>query len=240
MTSEEDRATFAAEDSSRGDVPGAPTWPILPGVQVADAGAPPVGLNWTSVADRLGLDRRFLEHDGAIVLAGEYFPEAGYFLDPVTLKARFVDVGEIALRRGYFLGELALRDTDAALTLDTSPAMAAHPIVLRDSGPIIGLFNRPDAAERACRRLLRGSLAAGIVTAEGPLGIEVHIRHAELPGRVASVIAGEGGAVISVGGQTIQSEGSTGVMATGAGTGMGDEPRGGTGATSGSPGPDVR
>lgn len=227
---------LAEHMESRGNVPGAPTWPT-PSANIHEPPAsPPVGMNWRVVADHLGMDHRLLEHSGSIVLAGEYFPEAGYFLDPATLEAQYVDVGQVSLRRGYFLGKLPTSSFNGSFRLRSRQQSVDHPIVRRDTAPVIGLFFDRTAAERARSRLVRGSLASGISLEEGPLGIELRIQRASLPGRVATVLASEGGAVISIGGEAVRAQSGAGAMATGRSDAFGDARRGGTGAMSDSPG----
>jgi hypothetical protein len=227
------QAEAAAWQSARGNVPGGPTWPMPAATSTDTVPAPPVGLNWTVVADRTGMDIRILQHDGAIVLVGEYFPEAGYFVDPATFKARYVDVGEIALRRGYLLGDMAIREFHGRLDRDASTSTVVTPVIREDTGPIIGLFPERLSAERAKQTLLQGSMGAGFSIEEGPLGVELRVRQPEIPGRVATVICSNGGAVIAVSGAPLEaSAGVGGPMATGALRGHGDARRGGIGASS--------
>lgn len=227
--------TLAAQDSGVADRPGAPTWPIPPGEAEPEPAPPPVGLNWGVVAERLGVDRRVLEHDGIIVLAGEYFPEEGYFLDPVTLTARHVDVGDMALRHGYLLGDLTIRDFRVQIPLNLDSGSRGRTVVRPAGGPLIGLFPRDVDAQRAKQQVLRGSLGTGLVTEEGPLGVELRVERAELAGRVATVIASNGGAVISVGGKPMRADlAQSGPIATGAALpdAEADAPRHGTGSAS--------
>src|SRR4051812_34536884 len=92
-------------ESGRGNVPGSPTWPVP---RAGSPMPPPVGMNWGTVAERLGADLGVLAHDGAIVLAGDYVPERGWLLEPSTLLARSVEIGDRAMHHGYFLGALSV------------------------------------------------------------------------------------------------------------------------------------
>jgi hypothetical protein len=173
-------------------------------------------MNWGGVGKRLGIDLRLLSRDGAIVLAGEYFPESGYVIDPATLAARFADVGEIALRNCFFLGELAMREFRVHIPVEQASGVASHPVI--PSGwhsSVIGLFADETQAKRAKQRLLDGSLGSGLALQEGPLGIELRVERPLLGGRVASVIAGHGGAVISVDGVPLTPVEAGGPDATG-------------------------
>lgn len=196
------------------DVPGAPTWPIeAPGS--AQPAPPPVGLNWATVSQGLGIDLEILEHEGIIVLAGDYFPESGFFFDPVTLAGRHVDVGDIALRHGYFLGNITARDFATWYPMDSTGARAQGlPVVRQTRGTIIGLFPNRRAAERARSAVMQGALGAGLRLDESPLGCELTIDRPERPGTVATVIASHGGAVISIGGETIAAGTLDGAMST--------------------------
>jgi len=144
-----------------------------------------------------------LQRVGIIVLAGEYFPEGGYILDPATFQATWVNDSDIALRHGYFLGDLAIRDFHLDLDIVTPDPPAGLPINPVTRGPIIALFGDRVQAERAKRRLLSNSLGSGIRIEDGPLGPELHVQQPELPGRVATTIASDGGALISAGGQPL-------------------------------------
>jgi hypothetical protein len=191
-------------DSSVGDRPGAPTWPIPTPTSADEPAPPPVGLNWQVLAERLAVDRRVLEHDGVIVLAGEYFPEEGFFFDPSTLTAQPADVGDIALQHGYFLGDLAIRDFRVRIPLGRPTRLHGHPIIRHEAGTIIGLFPSEIETRRARQQILQGSLGSGLSQEAGPLGVELRVEHPELPGRVATVIAANGGAVISVSGKPVR------------------------------------
>src|SRR4051794_35197513 len=105
----------ADEQTRVGDSPGSPTWPIP--AEREPSLPPPVGLNWRSVAQHFGVDLQMLGHEGLIVLAGQYFPEAGFFIDPESFNAQHVDVGDIALRHGYFIGNLTAREFSQRLQL---------------------------------------------------------------------------------------------------------------------------
>lgn len=227
----EERGRLAEGESARGDVRGAPTRPAPPAVLHGEPEAPPVGLNWATVGHRLGIDVHRLEHDGQIILIGEYFPESGFALDTGTLAARPVDVGQIALQRAYFLGSLPFREMHATLPVDHDPSTVQHPIVHADRGPIIGLFTERASAERARHLILRGSLGSQLRIEAGPLGTELHVRETEQPGRVATVVAAEHGAVIAVSGAPIVGV-STRPLASGGAVGHGDALRGGIGVTS--------
>lgn len=195
---------IARHQTERGDVGGVPTWPISTPDPTGGSVPPPVGLNWGTVAGRLGVDRRILQHEGCIVLAGEYFLEGGYFLDPATLEARQVDVGDIVLKHGYFLGTLTISDFQLRMTqLSDAPAVL-HPVIPSPpKGRMIGLFTDPRDAQRARRKIVQGGTAGGVSLQDGPLGIELHVERPELAGRVASVICAHAGAVIAIDGTPI-------------------------------------
>jgi len=204
--------------------------------QSTESASPPVGLNWDVVSRQIGLDRRLLQHDGNIVLAGEYFPEAGYAFDPATLQARFVDVGEIALRHVYFLGELALRNVRSHIPVPQETAQITHPIIPSPpTGPMIGLFAEEVAANRAKQRILHGSVGSGVTAEVGPLGYELWVARPHSGGMVATIIAGQGGAIISIGGVPVtQLTESSGPSSTGPSI-VGEQapaPRPGTGVAS--------
>jgi hypothetical protein len=194
---------FQVEESARGDVPGGPTWPVPAATNLDAHPAPPVGLNWSVVARDLEVDERVLRHDGCVVLTGEYFPAAGYAIEPTTMRVRFVDVGDMALNAVYFVGKITMDGFHLDLPVTESRGEIHHPVVHRDTGPIIGLFIDPNDAERAKREILQGSLGSGVSLGKGPLGTELRVRTASLAGRVATVMAGEGGAIISVSGKAI-------------------------------------
>lgn len=204
----------ASVDSGIEDVPGAPTWPIeAPGT--AQPAPPPVGLNWATVSQGLDIDLEVLQHEGIIVLTGEYFPESGFFFDPVTLQGGHVDVGDIALRHGYFLGNITARDFGTWYPMAAPRAEGAGlPVVRPTRGSIIGLFPSRRAAERARSTLMQGALGAGIRLDDSPLGCELTIDRPELPGSVATVIASHGGAVISIGGEPVVAGTADGAMTT--------------------------
>jgi hypothetical protein len=202
-----------------------------------ETSAPPVGLNWGVVANRLGIDRRVLEHDGFIVLPGDFFPSEGYFIDPNTLLGRHVDVGDIALRSGYFIDVLTLNEFAIQVPVGGMSAPTGKPVIARRDGPVVGLFADVELAERARRRILRGSLSSDLRIEQGPLGVELRVDRPVAAGSVATIIAGHGGAVLSVGGRELLS--GTGAMATASSSigGQGDGWRPGTGAMSDSVGP---
>jgi hypothetical protein len=186
-----------------GDVPASPTWPIeVPG---SNPSPPPVGLNWGEVARRYGADVRDLMHDSSIVLRGEYVPETGYLIDPDALRARRVDVGQRVLRHAYLIGRLTASEFHVQLDLipNSEPAELDGAIVRVTRGPVIGVFPDRRDAERCRDSILSGSLGSGVSLQDGPLGTEVHVRTAEVAGRVATSIASFGGAVISAGGVPI-------------------------------------
>jgi hypothetical protein len=197
------RADDTADESSRSDVPGAPTLPIPAAGASPAPTALPVGLNWRTVADRLGIDPPLLQRAGIIVVAGEYYPEGGYALDPATLRAHFVDIGDMAFRHCYFLGDVAIRDYRLDLEIETVELPSGARVIPVTRGSLIGLFGNRLGAERAKSRILRGSLASGLTIEDGPLGPELHVRRPELPGRVATAMASEGGAIISIAGKPV-------------------------------------
>jgi hypothetical protein len=205
---------FQMEESSRGDVSGGPSWPIPASTSLLSQPAPPVGLNWSVVARDLEVDERVLRHDGCIVLTGEYFPAAGYCIVPSTMQARFVDVGDMALSPMYFIGKITMDGFHLELPSMSPQSEIHHPVVHRDTGPIIGLFIDPNDAERAKREIFQGSLGSGVSLGKGPLGTELRVRTTQSPGRVATVMASEGGAIISVSGRAIDLH-APGVAATG-------------------------
>lgn len=202
----------ASIESSIEDVPGAPTWPIeAPGS--GQPAPPPVGLSWATVAQALRIDLEVLQHEGIIVLAGEYFPESGYFFDPDTIEAQHVDVGDFALRHGYFLGSMTARDFAEWYPMAPQGTRAAGvPVVRQSRGAIIGLFTDRRAANRARSAVMQGALGAGVRLEDGPLGCELRVDRPEQPGAVATAIASHGGAVISVAGRPVGAGTSRGAM----------------------------
>lgn len=192
-----------AHQSRRGDVPGAASWPVEEPPQAVPAATPPVGLNWTVVAHRLGIDVRILEHDGVIVLAGEYVPAPGFVIDPDTFLARSARVGDRVLYHSYFVGELTASEFHIQLSLDPDPGSVPNAVVRSASAPVIGLFGDRTSAERARRKIVDGSIGYGVSMQQGPLGAELRVARADDPGRVATVIASHRGAVISVGGASL-------------------------------------
>lgn len=231
----------ASRESAVEDTPGSPTWPIQ-SPDSNEPSAPPVGLSWSTVSEGLGIDLRLLQHEGIVVLAGEYFPESGFFFDPDTLLAQHVDVGDVALRHGYFLGNITARDF--AEWFQVAPGggtVAGLPVVRSESGPIIGLFRDELSAKRATSVVLQGSLGSGIRLERGPLGSELTVGRAEQPGAVATAVAALGGAVISIGGRPVGTRTERGPLTTAAPlpSPEGDRWRPGTGATSDSQTPSV-
>jgi hypothetical protein len=225
------------DDSADEDVPGSPTWPERAGTVVAQPGPPPAGLHWGAVADQLAVERYILEHDGAIVLPGEYFPEAGFALDPETLTARHVDVGDMALRPAFFIGDMTVSEFRPRLPLGQWESVVGTPVIVPLKGAVIGLFASRTEADRAKRKIVQGSLGTGISIVDGPLGIEMRIGRPELTGRIATIIAGHGGSVLSIGGEELTR--GRGPVATGSSErgGAGDALRGGIGATGSAEGP---
>jgi hypothetical protein len=215
--------------------PDSPTAPILVPESDTHTPPPPIGLNWEILSDHLGVDRRTLEFGGSIVLTGEYFPEEGYYFDPVTLMGHSVDVGDRALRHGYFLGDLVVRDLHVDLPLQVGRPKPGVSIVRMERGPIIGLFSGRPAAQRVKTLILQSALGSGITLEDGPVGTEIRVERPELPGRVATVIASQGGAIISIGGVPVRwSQRAGGPMATSPGlpAAEADSTRGGTGVAS--------
>ena len=108
-----------------------------------------------------------------------------------------------------------------------------------EAGPIIGLFPSVQQAARARRAILQGAVGAGLRSEEGPLGVELRVERPELPGMVATLIASNGGAVISIANRPVASVRESGPMST-APAMMAEEAdtsRPGTGATSDSEAP---
>ncbi|PZS07989.1 MAG: hypothetical protein DLM70_03030 [Chloroflexi bacterium] len=200
----------------------------------------PVGLNWQSVAERVGVDTAVLQRDGLILVAGEFFPTPGCFFDPVTLRSRRVDVGDIALRHGYFLTESTIRASRPDLTVDGN-ALPGFKTVIPSigKGAVIGLLPSLTAARQTKDRILRGSLGAGIAIEQTPLGTEMRVSKPQQPGRIATTIASHGGGVIAIDGPPVGGSGvSRGPIATGRDRLIepGDARRAGTGTTGGSAG----
>jgi hypothetical protein len=196
------QGAFERRESAMGDDPGAPTWPIP--VPAGSPLPPPVGLNWGTVAQRYGADVRTLMHDGYIVLAGEYVPETGYFVDPQTLRARRVDVGQRVLEHGYLIGRLTA--DEFPMRLEMAPegdGRLENVVVRRARGPVIGLFADRRDAERCRDTIVSGAIGSGVMLEDGPLGTELRVASADVAGRVATAISGHGGAVISVGGAAL-------------------------------------
>lgn len=189
--------------SVRGDVPGAPSWPIVASAANADTAPPPVGLNWARVADRIGVDLEILEHDGCIVLAGEYVPAPGFVIDPATFLARSARIGDRVLYHSYFIGELTASEFGLKLSVDLDSGSVPNAVVRTTPGPIIGLFGDGADAERARRQLMEGSIGYGVSMQHGPLGTELRVARAENTGGVATVMASHHGAVIAVSGESL-------------------------------------
>jgi len=185
------------------DVPGAPTWPIPSRESIVEPEAPPVGLSWTKLAQALDIDPRVLRHEGAIVLTGEYVPEAGLLIDARTFSALQVHTGGRALSHCYFIGEVTMSQFLLHIRLAAPGSAVAYPIVRTAGAPIIGLFAGERDANRAREQIVQGSIGSGLSLDSGPLGIELRVRHASVAGRVATVIASHRGAVTSVGGQPL-------------------------------------
>jgi hypothetical protein len=191
---------YQKQQAALGAVPAAPTWPIpVPGESIV---IPPVGLNWGTVADRFGADVRTLMHDSYIVLAGEYVPETGYFIDPQSLRARRADVGQRLLEHGYLIGRLTANEfrIDLDMLPEGEGSGIANAVVRTTRGPLIGLFSDRRDAERCRDSILSGSIGSGVSLQDGPLGTELRIDTAETAGSVATAIASNGGAVISIAG----------------------------------------
>ena len=198
------RQTRLAEiEGSRGDVPGAVSWPSVSSPAQVPAAPPPVGLNWTRVAQETGVDVRILEHDGSIVLAGEYVPAPGYVIDPSSFLARSARVGARVLYHSYFVGELTASEFGLNLAVDPDSGSVPNAVVRAAAAPVIGLFSDERDAERARRQILEGSVGYGVSKEAGPLGTELRVARTEHAGRVATVIASHHGAVISVGGASL-------------------------------------
>jgi hypothetical protein len=193
----------AEHQLARGDVPGIPSWPIISPTTLTEALPPPVGMNWTLVSERTGVDVRILEHDGSIVLAGEYVPAPGFVIDTVTFLARSAHIGDRVLYHSYFIGELTASEYGLKLSLDPDSGSVPNAVVRTASAPVIGLFTYMADADRARRQVMEGSVGYGLYVQEGPLGTELRIARTENAGRAATVIACHHGAVISVGGEAL-------------------------------------
>jgi hypothetical protein len=192
---------LAEQDSSIEDVPGAPTWPIQEAESDATSEAPPVGLNWAAVSAHLGVDQRVLAHDGMIVVAGEYFPEKGFFIDPASMEALHVHQGDMAMSHGYFLGEVTLNQFGVSLPVEARPADSRLVVVPHETGPVIGLFADRSDADRARNKIMRTSLGTDLGIEDGPLGSQLRVGNPQLPGRVATVMTSFGGAIVSIAGK---------------------------------------
>jgi hypothetical protein len=162
-------------------------------------------MNWGEVARRYGTDVRVLMHDSYIVFRGEYVPETGYLIDPETLRARRVDVGQRTLQHGYLIGRLTADEFRVRLEMiPESGTDALENVIVRVTrGPVIGVFADRRDAERCRDAVLGGAIGSGVSLTNGPLGTEIWVRTAEIAGRVATTIAAFGGAVISAGGVPI-------------------------------------
>jgi hypothetical protein len=193
----------AEHQSARGDVPGIPSWPIISQSALSEAAPPPVGLNWARVSERTGIELRILEHDGSIVLAGEYVPAPGFVIDPGTYLAQSARIGDRVLYHAYFIGELSASEFGLKLSVDPDSGSVPNAVVRTASAPVIGLFRDGADAERARRQVMEGSVGYGVSVQPGPLGTELRVARTENAGRVATLIASHHGAVISVGGQAL-------------------------------------
>ncbi|HZU14601.1 MAG TPA: hypothetical protein VFB58_17320 [Chloroflexota bacterium] len=228
-------AEFAREDTRVADTPGSPTWPVE---RSSGPAIPPVGLNWLTVAQRLRADADILRHEGQIVVAGEYFPAAGFYIDPATFRAQHVDVGDIALRHGYFLGDLSAREFREWFELSREWGRGGRVVVKRESAPIDGLFLDETAAQRAKSAILQGAVGAGIRLEPGPGGILLRVARSVRPGQAATLIAANGGAVVAIAGQQVETGPPT--TAPSLPAAEGDSWRPGTGAASDSEAPSER
>src|SRR5207302_1446755 len=97
-----------------------------------------------------------------IVLTGEYFPTAGVFIDPQEFSVQHVDVGDMALRHGYFIGNITARDFSERFPATLPRSRSGLPIMRTDKGPIIGLFPAAQQAARARSAILQGAVGAGL------------------------------------------------------------------------------
>lgn len=198
-----DQTRLAEIEASRGDVPGAVSWPSVSSSAATPLEPPPVGMNWARVAQAIGVDARILEHDGSIVLAGEYVPAPGYVIDPSSFLARSARVGARVLYHSYFVGELTASEFGLRLAVDPDSGSVPNAIVRSAGAPVIGLFSDEVDAERARRQIVEGSVGYGVTKGVGPLGTELRVARTENAGRVATLIASHHGAVISVGGESL-------------------------------------
>ncbi|HEX6506463.1 MAG TPA: hypothetical protein VF221_02420 [Chloroflexota bacterium] len=192
------------EDTAMEDVHGPPLWPVIPPDTEAPPTAPPVGLSWSRVAEQTGIEVRILEHDGSIVLAGEYVPAPGFVIDPTTFLARSAKTGDRVLHHSYFVGELTAAEFGLQLRLDPDPGSVPNAVVRSARAPVIGLFPDAQDAQRAKRQIVEGSIGYGVSIQQDALGTELRVSRADAAGRVASVIATHHGAVISVGGEALR------------------------------------
>jgi hypothetical protein len=162
-------------------------------------------MNWGVVAQHFGADVRTLMHDCYIVLRGEFVPETGYFIDPNTLRARRVDVGHRVLQHGYLIGRLTADEFHTRMDLVPDGTESVRNAIVRVArAPVIGLFADRRDAERCRDTILSGAIGSGVELENGPLGTELRVSRAESAGSVATTIASNAGAVISVGGLPIQ------------------------------------
>lgn len=192
-----------AQESSIGTGAGAPTWPMPATGETRMP--PPVGMNWGTVAQRYGVDVRTLMHDGYIVLAGEFAPETGYLLHPVTLQARAVDVGHRVLTHGYLIGRLTADEFRVRLDPAADGDGRVENAVIRVTrGPIVGLFADGLDARRCRDSILSGSIGSAISLLDGPIGTELRVGRCDIAGRVATTIAAHSGAVIAVAGAPLE------------------------------------
>jgi hypothetical protein len=232
-----DLGRLEARDSAIEDVAGAPTWPEPPTGPMPPA-PPPVGLNWQSLANAFGWNREVLVHEGVIVAAGEYFPEEGYFVDPADMQAHHVDIGDMALRSGYFLGKTTVAQFGVLIyPVEEEPSIGV-PVPPSPAGPVAALFASEGDMERARRKLVRNALASGIRSERGPLGWELRAERPEPAGRVATVMAHYGGAVVTIAGRPVSSQVGIGPSTTASPLAAGgDTVRPGTGSTGATQGP---
>jgi hypothetical protein len=180
-----------------------PSWPIPAPDVLTDPPPPPVGLNWGTVSQQLGLDLQVLKHDGRIMVAGEFVPEGGVVIDPHTFRALRAHIGSRVFGHAYFVGELTLDEHRLQLPVEGNLPQDANVIVRAEGGAVIGIFADGQQATRAKRQIIRGSIGAGVTLEQGPLGMELRVARSDAAGRVATVIASQGGAVISIGGERV-------------------------------------